>query len=132
MNSRLIKRFTLMQRSVRKKMLAAAAVSRSSHRMSSVAKSFRRLVGEQLISARRLDFGQLFETIEELDIGEPVLRDIILKSVISLNDRNTLEVLLIDTHEKYTRGVTHVAESPNFENVALQDSSRHLNCLPSI
>ncbi|MCH8501183.1 MAG: TonB-dependent receptor [Aliidiomarina sp.] len=77
-----------------------------------------------LISARRLDFGQLFEIIEELDIGEPVLRDIIVKSVIPLNDRNTLEVLLIDTHEKYTRGVTHVAESPNFEDVALQDSEQ--------
>lgn len=32
-----------------------------------------------LFSARRLDFGALFETIEELDIGEPVLRDVILK-----------------------------------------------------
>lgn len=34
-----------------------------------------------LVSARRLDFGQLFETIEELDIGDPVIRDVIVKSV---------------------------------------------------
>jgi hypothetical protein len=31
-----------------------------------------------LVNARRLDYGALFETIEELDIGEPVLRDIIV------------------------------------------------------
>ncbi|WP_317503534.1 TonB-dependent receptor [Idiomarina sp. HP20-50] len=77
-----------------------------------------------LVSARRLDFGQLFETIEELDIGEPVLRDVIVKSVTPINDKHTLEVLLIDTHEDYTRGVTHVAESPNFEDTALQDSEQ--------
>jgi len=51
-----------------------------------------------LFSARRLDFGALFETIEELDIGEPVLRDVILKSVIPINQDNTIEILLIDTH----------------------------------
>lgn len=74
-----------------------------------------------LVSARRLDFGALFETIEELDIGEPVLRDIIVKSVIPINQNHTFEILLIDTHEDYTRDVTHVFESPNFEDVALLD-----------
>ena len=77
-----------------------------------------------LVSARRLDFGALFETIEELDIGEPVLRDIIVKSVTPINENNTIEVLLIDTHEDYTRGVTHVFASPNFEDAALQDSEQ--------
>jgi 5-hydroxyisourate hydrolase-like protein (transthyretin family) len=77
-----------------------------------------------LFSARRLDFGALFETIEELDIGEPVLRDIIVKSVTPINENNTLEILLIDTHEDYTRGVTHVFASPNFEDAALQDSEQ--------
>lgn len=72
-----------------------------------------------LVSARRLDFGELFETIEELDIGNPVLRDLIIKSVIPINSNNTIEVLLIDTHEDYVRDVTHVAESPNFEDAAL-------------
>ena len=77
-----------------------------------------------LVSARRLDFGALFETIEELDIGEPVLRDIIVKSVMPINPNNTFEILLIDTHEDYTRGVTHVFASPNFEDAALQDSEQ--------
>ncbi|MCC5879637.1 MAG: TonB-dependent receptor [Idiomarina sp.] len=80
-----------------------------------------------LVSARRLDFGRLFETIEELDIGEPVLRDIIVKSVTPINENHTLEVLLIDTQEDYTRGVTHVAESPNFEDVSLQDAEQDSN-----
>ncbi|WP_434049205.1 TonB-dependent receptor [Marinobacter salarius] len=77
-----------------------------------------------LVSARRLDFGQLFETIEELDIGDPVIRDVIVKSVTPINQNNTIEVLLIDTHEDYTRDVTHVSESPNFEDTALQDSEQ--------
>ncbi len=77
-----------------------------------------------LFSARRLDFGALFETIEELDIGEPVLRDVIVKSVIPVNQNQTFEVLLIDTHEDYSRDVTHVSESPNFEDVALQNSEQ--------
>ncbi|TKB45965.1 TonB-dependent receptor [Thalassotalea mangrovi] len=77
-----------------------------------------------LVSARRLDFGALFETIEELDIGEPVLRDVIVKSVLPINQDHSVEILLIDTHEDYTRDVTHVFESPNFEDVALQDSEQ--------
>jgi len=77
-----------------------------------------------LFSARRLDFGALFETIEELDIGEPVLRDIILKSVIPVNQNNTVEILLMDTHEDYVRDVTHVFASPNFEDVALQSAEQ--------
>jgi 5-hydroxyisourate hydrolase-like protein (transthyretin family) len=77
-----------------------------------------------LVSARRLDFGALFETIEELDIGEPVLRDVIVKSVMPIGHNNTFEILLIDTHEDYTRDVTHVFESPDFEDVALQDSEQ--------
>ena len=51
--------------------------------------------GTLLVSARRLDFGSLFETIEELDIGNPVLRDVIVKSVIPMNSKHTLEVLLM-------------------------------------
>ena len=77
-----------------------------------------------LLSARRLDFGALFETIEELDIGEPVLRDVIVKSVIPINQEHTFEILLMDTHEDYTRGVTHVFASPNFEDAALLDSEQ--------
>ncbi|TLU67346.1 TonB-dependent receptor [Thalassotalea litorea] len=74
-----------------------------------------------LVSARRLDFGAFFETIEELDIGEPLLRDIIVKSVMPINQNHTFEILLMDTHEDYTRDVTHVFASPNFEDAALLD-----------
>ena len=74
-----------------------------------------------LISARRLNFGVLFETIDELDIGEPSLRDVIAKSFIPLNDKHSLEVLLIDTYEEYTRDVFNVFASPNFEDAALLD-----------
>jgi hypothetical protein len=74
-----------------------------------------------LISARKLDYGAFFESIEELDIGEPVLRDLLVKSSIPLNENHTLEVLLIDTHEDYKRGVKHVFASKNFEDVALLD-----------
>lgn len=77
-----------------------------------------------LVSARRLDFGSFFETIDELDIGEPVLRDIIVKSVIPINQDHTFELLLIDTHEDYTRDVNNVSASPNFEDVALLDSEQ--------
>ena len=74
-----------------------------------------------LFSARRLDFGAFFETIEELDIGDPVLRDVILKSVIPVNQNHSLEILLMDTYEDYIRDVTHVFASPNFEDAALLD-----------
>lgn len=74
-----------------------------------------------LISARRLNFGDLFETIDELDIGEPILRDVIAKSFIPLSDKHSLEVLLIDTYEEYTRDVFNVFASPNFEDAALLD-----------
>jgi 5-hydroxyisourate hydrolase-like protein (transthyretin family) len=74
-----------------------------------------------LFSARKLDFGAFFETIEELDIGEPLLRDVILKSVIPINEDHTFEILLVDTYEDYTRGVTHVFASPDFQDASLQD-----------
>jgi len=74
-----------------------------------------------LVSARKLDFGAFFETIEELDIGEPLLRDVIVKSVIPINQDHTFEILLIDTYEDYTRDVTHVFASPDFQDAALQD-----------
>ena len=74
-----------------------------------------------LVSARKLDFGKLFDTIEELDIGDPVLRDVIVKSVIPINQKHTFELLLMDTHEDYTRGVDNVSESPDFIDTALQE-----------
>ncbi|WP_049629079.1 TonB-dependent receptor [Cellvibrio sp. pealriver] len=78
-----------------------------------------------LVSARKLDFGAFFETIEELDIGEPLLRDVIVKSVIPINEDHTLETLIIDTYEDYTRGVTHVFASPDFQDASLQDFTQN-------
>ena len=77
-----------------------------------------------LVSARRLDFGAFFEDIEELDIGNPILRDVIVKSAVPITPSHTLEVLLIDTRETYTRDVTHVFESPDFEDASLFDFSQ--------
>ena len=74
-----------------------------------------------LVSARRLDFGAFFETIEELDIGDPVLRDVIVKSVVPVNQNHSFEILLMDTFEDYIRDVDHVFASPNFEDAALLD-----------
>lgn len=74
-----------------------------------------------LVSARRLDFGDFFEDIDELDIGNPVLRDVIVKSAVPIGPSNTLEVLLIDTRETYERDVTHVFASPNFQDASLLD-----------
>lgn len=74
-----------------------------------------------LVSARRLDFGALFDDIGELDIGEPILRDIVVKSVVPLNENHVFELLLLDTREDFTRDVTHVFESPNFQDAALLD-----------
>ncbi|MDR6990293.1 TonB-dependent receptor [Luteimonas sp. 3794] len=74
-----------------------------------------------LVSARKLDFGSFFEDIEELDIGNPVLRDVIVKAAVPITPSHAMEVLLIDTRETYTRDVTHVFESPNFEDASLLD-----------
>ena len=74
-----------------------------------------------LVSARRLDFGELFETIDELDIGNPMLRDVIVKSAIPINQNHTVEILLMDTHEEYVRDISHVFASPNFEDASLLD-----------
>jgi len=77
-----------------------------------------------IFSARRLDFGQLFETIEELDIGEPVMTDVILKTHTLLNSNNTLEFLALYTPETNDRDVTHVLASENFEDRQLLDTEQ--------
>jgi hypothetical protein len=40
-------------------------------------------------TARQFDFGRVFETIEELDIGQPRLTDVVLKTVTTLDRENT-------------------------------------------
>jgi hypothetical protein len=78
-------------------------------------------------TARQFDFGRVFETIEELDIGQPKLTDIVLKTVTSLDPDNKIEFLGIYAPEKYTRNVDNVLASPNFEDVSLIDTQQDLS-----
>lgn len=78
-------------------------------------------------TARQFDFGRVFETIEELDIGQPKLTDIVLKTVTSLDAENKVEFLGIHAPEKYTRNVDNVLASPNFEDVSLIDTKQDLS-----
>lgn len=80
-----------------------------------------------LVSARRLDLGAMFELIEELDIGEPVMTDMVLKTVTRLGPEDVVEFLALNTPEDFSRGVSHVLASPDFQDVTLygteQDST---------
>lgn len=78
------------------------------------------------LTARQFDFGQVFEMIEELDIGQPELTDIVLKTVTSLESGDTIEFLGIYAPEEYTRDIDNVLESPDFEDVALIDTEQDL------
>jgi hypothetical protein len=76
------------------------------------------------LTARQFDFGQVFEMIEELDIGQPELTDIVLKTVTTLDSENTIEFLGIYAPEEYTRDVFNVLASPNFEDVSLMETDQ--------
>jgi hypothetical protein len=78
-------------------------------------------------TARQFDFGRVFRMIEELDIGQPKLTDIVLKTVTSLDPENKIEFLGIYAPEKYTRNVANVLASPNFEDVSLIDTKQDLS-----
>jgi hypothetical protein len=77
-------------------------------------------------TARQFDFGRVFDMIEELDIGQPKLTDVVLKTVTSLDPDNKIEFLGIYAPEKYTRNVDNVLASPNFEDVSLIDTKQDL------
>jgi hypothetical protein len=77
-------------------------------------------------TARQFDFGEVFEMIEELDIGQPELTDIVLKTVTTLDAENTIEFLGIYAPEKYTRNIDNVLASPNFEDVSLIETEQDL------
>jgi hypothetical protein len=77
-------------------------------------------------SARQFDFGQVFEMIEELDIGQPELTDVVLKTVTSLDSGDSIEFLGIYAPEKYTRNIDNVLESPNYEDVSLMETDQDL------
>jgi hypothetical protein len=77
-------------------------------------------------TARDFDFGDVFEEIEELDIGDPELTDVVLKTVTSLDSGDTIEFLGIYAPETYTRDIDNVLESPDFEDVSLIDTEQDL------
>ena len=78
------------------------------------------------LTARNFDFGRVFDTIDEKDIGQPELTDIVLKTVTSLDPDNTVEFLGVYAPEEYTRDIDNVLESPNFEDVSLIDTEQDL------
>ncbi len=77
-------------------------------------------------TARQFDFGNVFEMIEELDIGQPVLTDVVLKTVTTLDSGDTIEFLGIYAPEEYTRDIDNVLASPNFEDVSLMETEQDL------
>ncbi|MGH8241965.1 MAG: TonB-dependent receptor domain-containing protein, partial [Steroidobacteraceae bacterium] len=62
----------------------------------------------------------------ELDIGDPELTDVVLKTVTSLDSGDTIEFLGIYAPEEYTRDIDNVLESPDFEDVSLIDTEQDL------
>ncbi|NJN40171.1 MAG: TonB-dependent receptor [Gammaproteobacteria bacterium] len=78
------------------------------------------------LTARQFDFGDVFDMIDEKDIGDPELTDIVLKTVTTLDSGDTIEFLGIYAPEEYTRDIYNVLESPNFEDVALIDTDQDL------
>lgn len=77
-----------------------------------------------LVSARQFDFSNLFEAIDEKDIGVQRLKDFIAKSVTDLNNAHRLELLAIHASEDSTRTVENALASENFEDVGLEDSQQ--------
>ncbi|MDJ0657707.1 MAG: TonB-dependent receptor [Xanthomonadales bacterium] len=80
-----------------------------------------------IVTARHFDFGMLFDTIGEEDIGEPVMSDLIVKTHTQIDSSNELEFLLLYTPETEDRDVSHVLASENLEDRELleieQDSA---------
>ena len=64
-----------------------------------------------IFTARKFDFGRLFETIGEDDNGEPVMTDIILKTHTQLASGGSIDLLLLSTPETNARKVKHVLAS---------------------
>ncbi len=82
-----------------------------------------------LFSARRLNFGRVFETIGEEDIGTPILTDVIFKSTTEFTSGDTLNFLAIYAPEEFTRDVDNVLASDeddpgNYEDVELIEVER--------
>jgi hypothetical protein len=80
-------------------------------------------------TARQFDFGEVFELVDEEDIGTPKVTDIILKTATKLDDRNQLEFLLVDAPEKFTRDIDNVLASEDFDDVSLISAEQDLSLL---
>jgi hypothetical protein len=78
------------------------------------------------VSARRFDFGRVFDLIDEQDIGQPELTDVVLKTATELDTENSIELLAIWAPEEYVRDIDNVLASPDFEDVALLQSEQDL------
>jgi hypothetical protein len=78
-------------------------------------------------TARRFDFGNVFELIGEEDIGTPKVTDIILKTSTQLTDRDELQFLVIHAPEDYTRDLGNVAEDEDFDDTSLIRAEQDLS-----
>jgi outer membrane receptor for ferrienterochelin and colicin len=77
-----------------------------------------------LFSARHLDYGRLFDIIDEADIGTPELTDIIAKVSHDVNERHRLEFLGVYAPESFERTLENALESPDFEDRSLVASEQ--------
>jgi hypothetical protein len=80
-----------------------------------------------LFSARRLDFGRVFETVGVEDIGTPKLTDIIVKTTTQLGSDGKLNVLAIYAPETFERNLENALASDeddpgNWEDLELATS----------
>jgi len=78
-------------------------------------------------TARRFDFGNVFELIGQEDIGTPKVTDIILKTTTQLTDRDELQFLVIHAPEDYTRDLGNVAEDEDFDDTSLIRAEQDLS-----
>ena len=81
------------------------------------------------LQARRFDFGQLFEIIEEESLGAPISTDVILKTHTRIDDDDEFEFLAIYAPEKNTLDITHILaaeEEDGIEDVTLQNDDQDL------
>ena len=78
-------------------------------------------------TARRFDFGNLFELIGQEDIGTPKVTDIILKTSTELSERDELSFLLIHAPEDFSRDLGNVAEDEDFEDTSLIRAEQDLS-----
>lgn len=79
--------------------------------------------------ARRFDFGQLFEIIEEESLGAPISTDVILKTSTRIDDDDEFEFLAIYAPEENTLDITHILaaeEEDGIEDVTLQNDEQDL------